>query len=433
MLKYKKIVIYAVVSLLVIFGVGGTYQYYHKKYLFKKVRADFSDFKNILSSSYETDSWPGVVELQNKSAIKVNYTFNDNLTKFIKRLLKRYRSDYSAVVVIDNNSGKILSAIGHERQKNQFSKYLPFSSTHPSASIFKIITAAELIENTSIENDSMFDFVGRGKTLYKYQLKEKKSKWSRAQSLKKAFAYSNNVIFGKAAIYNSNGTDLFKMANSFGFNGDLLRELNHGVSTFYMPEDQYNFAELASGFNRKTQMSPLHAAVIASIIANGGVMKTPYIVEDATTVKSGKKFWLPKRDEKRVINSVTSNSLQSMMELAVKRGTARGGFRKASSLLRKRLKVGGKTGSITGGIPKGKRDWFSVYAFPGQMNSNDRGISVGIMNINVDKWYVKSSYLAKEIIEFYFKKIDPLNDKIKDKVKRSMSASDKVKLENSKV
>ena len=32
------------------------------------------------------------------------------------------------------------------------------------------------------------------------------------------------------------------------------------------------------------------------------------------------------------------------------------------------------------------------------------------MNINVDKWFVRSTYLAKEVIDFYYKEINPLKE-----------------------
>jgi hypothetical protein len=65
-----------------------------------------------------------------------------------------------------------------------------------------------------------------------------------------------------------------------------------------------------------------------------------------------------------------------------------------------------KTGRISGGFPDGVRDWFTVFAKPKQ--GDDKGISICVMNINGSSWYVKSSYIAKKIIEYYYSHIVPI-------------------------
>jgi hypothetical protein len=95
------------------------------------------------------------------------------------------------------------------------------------------------------------------------------------------------------------------------------------------------------------------------------------------------------------------------MEYTISNGTARKSFKKFDKSLKKLLKIGGKTGSITGGIPYGKRDWFSAFAMP--LNSSlGNGIAISVMNINVKKWFVRSTFLAKNIIELYYNEIDPI-------------------------
>ena len=39
----------------------------------------------------------------------------------------------------------------------------------------------------------------------------------------------------------------------------------------FYDDDEYGLAEMASGFNRETLISPLHGAMIASVFANDGV------------------------------------------------------------------------------------------------------------------------------------------------------------------
>src|SRR6476619_2686587 len=105
--------------------------------------------------------------------------------------------------MLDNETGNILAAVDYARNKNVFGRDLAFTNSHPSASIFKIITAADLLENTHIKTDTEFHFTGRSTTLYRSQLKEPASRrWIRSLDFQKAFATSNNVIFGRTAIEN---------------------------------------------------------------------------------------------------------------------------------------------------------------------------------------------------------------------------------------
>lgn len=333
---------------------------------------------------------------------EVKYSINRDLQKFIKRRMRYYRPDKIAAVVIDNETGDILSTIGYDRKTKTYDHLLPFTGTHPSASIFKIVTTADLLEHGEVGADSKFKYRGKGTTLYKYQLKDKKSRWNRTTSFEKAFAYSNNVVFGKAAIENTTPFEITEMAESLGFNQQLMDEVSLSKSTFIMPTAGYNLAEIASGFNKKTQMSPVHCAVLSSIIANDGVLISPRLVTSLQD-KNHMVAWNNEIVKKKVVNEKTAQEVKQLMARTVKKGTARRPFRYMKRSLKKKLDIGGKTGSITGGFPHGKRDWFTSYAIPKDKSS--KGISVCVMNINFEKWYVKSAKVAQEIIQHYYTKI----------------------------
>lgn len=362
---------------------------------------DIERFRKELSTMvFNSEEWPSIFESE-KRKYNIKYTINEKLEKQVKKYLRRYRSDYASIVIVDNNTGKILTAMDYDKKEKDFGVSLSFSSTNPAASVFKVITAADLLENTETSKETKFTYNGRSSTLYKYQLKNKKNRWTRSIPFKKAFARSNNVVFGKAAIQKSNPSSLIKMANKFGFNNDLLQLLDAGESRVLLANNEYSLAELASGFNKKTMISPLHGAMIASVIANDGVFKQPTVIENIVDEKQNREVWKPKYMLRRVISENSASEIKDMMELTVKRGTARGAFRPWKMKRIKNIEVGGKTGSITGGVPFGKRDWFISYAKP-KNDASDKGISVCVMIVNVKKWYIKSTYLAKKIIQYYY-------------------------------
>lgn len=351
--------------------------------------------------------WPSSLDYNKKKA-KIEYSFNPQLDAHIRKLLKQYRSDFATVTVIDNETGEVLAAVGHEGRSNNFDTRLVLSSTHPSASLIKIITAAELIQNNKIKKETPFEFRGRSTTLFKYQLDDSKSnRWDKSQSFETAFAKSNNVIFGKAAIHNMDADKLVKMAENFGYNQSLILELPYIRSFIGKAADNYRLAELASGFNDETVISPIHAAVMASVIANNGVLKSPRLISRIIESQSGENIWVNSLNERRVLSPEAAAEMQEMMAMTIDGGTARKSFRKMNTGYKNALDIGGKTGSITGGKPFGKRDWFAAYAVPRDRELG-KGISISVMNVNVKKWHVKSTMLAKNVIEFYYNNVKPV-------------------------
>jgi penicillin-binding protein A len=351
-------------------------------------------------------SWNQIIDYDS-AKYKPSYTFNEELEEFIKKQLSLYRPDFTSVVVMDNETGHILAAVDYAREKNVFGRDLAFTTTHPAASIFKVITAADLLENTHIKTDTEFSFSGRSTTLYRSQLKEPANRrWIRSLDLQKAFATSNNVIFGRTAIENLTPAGLKRMAEKFGFNKRLLEGINLSPSVFTMAQDQYNLAELSSGLNTQTLMSPVHGAVIGSVVANGGLLRYPVVIKSLEGLQDKKVIYPPMKKDEVVLTPQSADDLRTLFMGTVTQGTAKSSFRRSLYLLNK-LEIGGKTGSLTGGEPRGKRDWFVSYA-KSLEEKNDKGISICVMIVNQKKWYIKSPLLAKNIMEYYYSTLYPL-------------------------
>lgn len=368
-----------------------------------KTEQDSNEFSKILAKH---QSWSEQLDYDS-AKYNVQYTFNTDLEDYIKKQLSLYRPDYTSVVVMDNETGQILAAVDYARKQNVFGRDLAFTNSHPAASIFKVVTAADLLENTHIKTDTEFNFTGRSTTLYRSQLKDPggRHRWIRTLDLEKAFATSNNVIFGRTAIENLTPAGLKKMAEKFGFNKRLVEGINLAPSVFTMASDQYNLAEFSSGLNDKTLMSPVHGAVIGSVVANGGVLRYPVVIKSLESIADKKVIYPPLKKDEVVLTPKTSEDMRTLFMATITQGTARASFRRSKYLLEK-LEIGGKTGSLTGGEPYGKRDWFVSYAKSIE-DKNDKGISICVMIVNQKKWYVKSSLVAKNIMEFYYSQLYP--------------------------
>lgn len=414
--KNSKFALILIVTCLSVFVGGSAINIFQGKFNQKLNAAEVNDnisqlpedVKSAIDKSFmSATTWPQSIDVNKKKA-NIEYAFDPKLDAYITKLLKSYRSDYATVAVIDNETGEVLAAVGVEGRTNSVDDSLVLNSTHPSASLIKMITAAELIQNAKITRGTEFEFRGRSTTLFKYQLDESKNnRWDKTQNFETAFAKSNNVIFGKAAIKYMDSNKLTKMAENFGYNQSFIQELDFVQSHFGHANDDYRLAELASGFNDETVISPIHAAMMASIVANNGIMKNPKVIAKITDAGSGETIWENTEIERRVLAAETTKEMQEMMGMTIDGGTARKSFGKMNTGYKNALDIGGKTGSITGGKPFGKRDWFAAYAIP-RDQERGKGISISVMNINVKRWHVKSTMLAKNIIEYYYNEVRPV-------------------------
>ena len=96
-----------------------------------------AEIKQTIDDSFKENlSWPKELDIRG-SQYEIVYTFNEDLGAYLERLLKRYRSDHAAIVVIENETGNILAAEGYDRSTRKSNQSLPFSSTHPAASLIR--------------------------------------------------------------------------------------------------------------------------------------------------------------------------------------------------------------------------------------------------------------------------------------------------------
>lgn len=331
----------------------------------------------------------------------VDFTVQKKYQEFLDKLLRRHYSDYAVAVVIDNDNGEVIGLGSYSLAEKRKVPELAFQTTHPSASLIKIVSIANLIENSKLKNSSDIYFQGRGTTLYKYQLKDDR-RWRRKMSLKKAFAFSNNPAIAKATIKYSVANDFIKTANKFGFNKEFTNFVELPQPKLPVPQNQYNFAEISSGFTTETLTNPIQAAYMPFLIANNGVGRKLKLIEKVVAPDGLLHQGLEDIDAaKPLFDETTVAQLKHAMESVVERGTASRLRRRLRRNVKKELTIGGKTGTLTGGEPYGRRDWFAGYAIP--KDGSSKGISFAVMHINQKKWYVRSTFIAKNIIEYYYR------------------------------
>ena len=329
----------------------------------------------------------------------IRTTIDTKIQKYIQGLLKRSRTLQSAVVVLNSMDGRVIAMADQDSTGNRTN--LSLKADYPAASLFKIVSAAAALEKFGYTPDTALYFRGRRHTLYKSQLKQIKDRWTTKTSLRKAFALSNNSVFGKLGIYVLGQQGLTEYAEKFGFNRPIPFDLPLAVSPIAVPADEFGLAEIASGFNKRTLISPLHATLLAAAAANKGMMPTPWLVDTVQDQDDRILYHADTTVLNRPVVGQAAEDLAFLMQFAARSGTSRRVFRK---LRRKKLfktfEIGAKTGTINDRLDRFKYDWITVFAIaPG----GKTGIAVGVLGVHGKILGTRSTEMARAIIDYYFR------------------------------
>jgi peptidoglycan glycosyltransferase len=149
---------------------------------------------------------------------------------------------------------------------------------------------------------------------------------------------------------------LLEFNNRFGFNS-TPKTLSVPVSQGYTPKlglSHYELAESATGLGKSFRITPLNAALIASAIADDGVMMSPYLVQKLTNINGTILEENKPILYQNTISRQTAQFLTTMMLNDVERGIG-------VKARVKGIKIAGKTGT------SGSRDpnfhaWFICFA-----------------------------------------------------------------------
>ena len=343
---------------------------------------------------------PFALKAPKYGVLTVTPAINRNLQKKAETILLAQKSHRAAVVVVEAETGRVLALAG--LNKGRLAPETALAADSPAASLFKMITAAAALEETSLEPGSKLKFAGRPHTLYRYQLRADPRRRQHKITLMKSFADSNNPVFARLGIHQLGGEVLTAYARAMGYDRQLSFELPVAISRLARPESDFQVGELACGYNRKTTISPLHAALIVSVFVNGGRFFEPWVVEKVTstdrTLYTGYS-----RVTEPLVSDETCRGMRRLFEATVSQGTARRAFRRLGrdSVL-KGLQVGGKTGTLRGPDRRELFEWFAGYA---RDPHTGRALAVASLVVHGKVRFSNPKSLARKILRAAFKSV----------------------------
>ncbi len=354
-----------------------------------------------LGEALKSNNFPESIAIEvagEPTTASVEYSLDLEAHERMQKLIRAYKPDHGAFVAMDASTGRILSMISYSRERDDHEN-LALNATFPAASIFKVVTASAALDLNKANPNTIVPFNGANHTLYKKNVQDTKpNRWTRHMTLREAFGRSVNVFFGKLGLFYIGPHDLIEYAERFRFNQPIRADFPAQAGQARIsPDDPWSVVTAASGFTRDNTMSPIHGAMIAGAVANDGVMMEPYLVEALTDERGATIYHAEPRQASVAVEPRSAEDLRVLMRETIRSGTSRRSFRQ---MVRRTdldgVELGGKTGSLTGGDPMGKCDWFVGY-----MRYKDQRIAVAALTVNEEKWRVKSSYLASDFFLNY--------------------------------
>jgi len=315
-------------------------------------------------------------------------TLEPALQARLERTLATWTVPWGATVLMEPATGRVIAMAEHAERDPQLRGGV-LKARPPAASIFKIVTAAALLER-GVDPQEAVCYHGGKHRLSPRLLEDDPRRDGRCLTLEQAFGYSANVVFAKLADRTLSAAELRAEAERFFFNASLPFEGAIEPSRAEVPDDRFGVANTAAGFG-EVRMSPLHGALLASVVANGGVLSPPRLVEAV----EGEVAPIPP-DPARIVDEAVALQLADMMRATVTEGTGRRFFRRPPPSLRG-VSVAGKTGSLFDRSPFRDWSWFVGYA-----PADRPQVVVATVVMNGPKWRVRAPWVAREALADFF-------------------------------
>jgi cell division protein FtsI/penicillin-binding protein 2 len=327
---------------------------------------------------------------------KAVLTLDPKLQAAAEKVLERAKAPLGAIVVTATD-GRVLAYAGRRNREpaNVRDFSLPAKVWAPAASIFKVVTSAALLAK-GVSPKAKVCYSGGIRSVDPHHLTDNPKRDQACETLSFGLAKSQNAIIAKLSNRHLDKKTLRKYAQRFGFDKEIPFALSTEASSCNLPDEPLEFARTCAGF-WNTELSPLGGAVLANVVASGGLHIMPRIVAE---VRRGDGVVLPVVGPapRRVLKKKVAADLASMMERAVSRGTARKGFhtRRGKPFLGE-IKVAGKTGSLSKNDPYTAYSWFVGFA-----PADEPEYVISVLLGNPMKWHLKGHTAARLVLQEAF-------------------------------
>ena len=227
---------------------------------------------------------------------------------------------------------------------------------YPPGSTFKVITAASAIENISGIMDRTFEDNGKIVFNDNESLSNYNGEVLGTLDFEGAFVQSSNVVFGTLGMELGN-SKLKKTAEAFNFNADTPADgvtIENSQFPSYNIFEKGNIAQSAIG-QSSVLATPMEMALVASTIADGGVMMKPYLVSKVLSSSGETLKTIEPAQIRQVISADAASTIKDFMRAVVTDGTG-------TNAAIPGIEVCGKTGTADNQEGSEPHSWFIGFA-----------------------------------------------------------------------
>jgi cell division protein FtsI/penicillin-binding protein 2 len=327
-------------------------------------------------------------------------TVDPALQRMAVSILRAQHLPEAAIVMMDPATGQVLVYASHVERGAP--RDLCVEATAPAASVFKIVTAAALVDDAGLGPDTRQCYGGGEQRIAPSDLVDDPARDHWCVTLAGAMGRSVNAVFARLAQRHLTPDQLVTEAHGFGFDQPLPFDVAVEPSALHVPTEPLAFARTAAGF-WNTTLSPLHAAWISSSVARGGDAVRPVIVREVVSA-TGAVVAVPASDAppRHVVGAATAQAIATMMEHTVAEGTSYRAFHDAKGTpFLPGMTVAGKTGTLTDDKAHKFFTWFTGFA-PSRPVAGVRQVAIAALVVNDPTWRIKANVVAREMLQAYF-------------------------------
>jgi cell division protein FtsI/penicillin-binding protein 2 len=331
-------------------------------------------------------------------------TIDPELQRMALGLMSAHHLPEAAIVVMDVATGRLLVYASHVEKGPP--RDLCAEATAPSASVFKVVTAAALVEDAHLGPDTKQCYSGGEQRINSIDLIDDPQRDRWCTTLAGAMGRSINTVFARLARQHLAPAQLESMARRFGYGQPFSFDVPVQPSALRIPPEPLEFARTAAGF-WNTTLSPLEAVELSAIVARDGEAVRPSVVQKVVSGEGGTVWSTPDTPTtRRVVARETAAQLASMMDHTVGEGTSWRAFHDArGGAFLPGIAVAGKTGTLTDAESKRYYTWFTGFA-PSRPQPGVRQVAVAVLVVNGPAWQVKANVVARDVLRAYFAQHD---------------------------
>jgi hypothetical protein len=237
----------------------------------------------------------------------------------LSRLAEEALAGYRGSVVLVDTTGAVLSAVSDPRTRREGG--IPaFEQRREPASIAKIITTSAALRAGLDPDAEISRMTCTGSQHYEGGTLWCARAGGQLGGLDQAMATSCNTAFANLALRVGRAA-VVEEFRRFGFDADRL-----GAGRIKAPDgDDRQLADLSIGLEA-TDITPLHAALLAAVVANDGSLPEPRLVTATDGVLGRSPRATPHPPGRRVIEPAWVPTLRRSMEAAVRPGGTAAGL-----------------------------------------------------------------------------------------------------------